>query len=290
MGVFNKINGNLGNAFFYAEKTLTPAQITGMLASPVLFDTIPAPASNQIIFVRNWGFCMPFNTTAYTGGGLFGLYYDSARVQGATANLAAAVLNSSSSVAPYNSGITGLINTVNSVGKRLYISNVTQAYASGDSPVTVWVEYAIMTLDAKIPFNAINNNSNSPALNIAFANISSAQLLNINTLPVTITPTPAAGVLLVPDRIMGVLLYNSAAYSSNALSLTYSGGAATGVSFLSTFVSQPNSTQQSSAFSNGFSSSPLSLAGQALRLTAGSNLVNGNSPIKLLLSYYSITL
>lgn len=77
--------------------------------------------------------------------------------------------------------------------------------------------------------------------------ITTAQMLALNGSPIQIVPAPGAGLLLVPIRMVGTLVYNSATYACNSAgaSLRYGtagAGTSTGFTFSQAFIQAASGT------------------------------------------------
>jgi hypothetical protein len=124
---------------------LTAAQINGMYAAPVV--VVPA-VSGKAIFVDSVEFDITRTSTAFTGGGVVAVQYDST-VNGAGvathATIAAAVVTGSAGeTRTYRIPVVQSDIAVASIeGKGLYISNQSGAFAAGTGTarVTVWYKY-----------------------------------------------------------------------------------------------------------------------------------------------------
>lgn len=284
----NAINNNPSNQLYYAAKTLTPTQIKGMFASPVLFDTVPAPAANQAIIIRNYGFNVSFNTTAYTAGGSVGIYYDSSRTQFASSSSGAGTINATSSICTNPGTVTGVIAATNSIGKSLYISNATQAFATGDSNVTFFAYYSIVTFDNSFH---VNTPSTGNAFQVAELYIPSASVQTLNATPITIVPAAGSGIMLVPERMISLLIYNSAAYSASTVNLIYGTSGSTiltnAANLIAGAVKQWNAVGLGTVTNFATSNAD----NNALQIKASANPgTSGNSALKIYLSYSTITL
>lgn len=130
----------------YAAVAMTAAEFNGMYGAPKLL--IAAGGANTFISVERAVLAMTFVSAAYAAGGVVGLQYDST-VHGAgvaaTNTEAAADFFAAASTAFSFDGVSG--NTVaiapfsTTVNKGIYISNLTQAFTTGDGTFVVHLWY-----------------------------------------------------------------------------------------------------------------------------------------------------
>lgn len=130
----------------YAAVAMTAAEFNGMYTTPKLL--IAAGGANTFISVERAVLAMTFVSAAYAAGGVVGLQYDStAHGAGvaATNTEAAADFFAAASTAFSFAGVSG--NTVaiapfsTTVNKGVYISNLTQAFTTGDGTFVVHLWY-----------------------------------------------------------------------------------------------------------------------------------------------------
>ncbi len=133
----------------YVAVPMTAAQFKAMYATP--FVMIAAPGANKLIVVDRAVMAMTFVSADYAAGGVVGFQYDStAHGAGAAATNteAAADFFAAASTAFQFEGVSG--NTVaispfsTTVNKGLYLSNLTQAFTTGDSTWVVHIWYKII--------------------------------------------------------------------------------------------------------------------------------------------------
>lgn len=134
-----------------ASVAITAAEFNGMYAAPKLL--VAAPGANNLIIVDKVVLIMTFVSAAYAAGGVVGFQYDST-VHGAgvaaTNTEAAADFFAAASTSFQFNGVSG--NTVaiapftTSVNKALYLSNLTQAFTTGDSTWIAKIYYRIVAV------------------------------------------------------------------------------------------------------------------------------------------------
>ena len=126
------------------EVPLTAAQINGMYATPVL--VVPA-VSNKAIVVDSVEFIITRTATAFAGGGVVSVQYNSTAngggtsVQGST--IAAAVVTGAAGTT-YSTRPPATLSDVATAsikGIGLYISNATAAFTTGTGTAVVRVTY-----------------------------------------------------------------------------------------------------------------------------------------------------
>lgn len=129
----------------YVKVSLTSANLKAMYATPVVI--IAAPAADHIITVKESTCVYQYSTAQYTAGGALGFQYDTtAHLAGvlASGTLAGATFdgfaaNNTFQLRGANAG--GLYTAT--VGKGLYISNDTAAFATGSGTMDVYVWYTV---------------------------------------------------------------------------------------------------------------------------------------------------
>lgn len=288
--IANTVNAGVANQFSYARKTLNSTQITGMFGTSILFDSIPTPASNQSIIIRNFETDLSFNSAQYTAGGVINLYYDNARTQSASVGVAASAITGSVSAEASALGTPNLISAANSKGNPIYISNATQAFASGNSNVTFHAWYSLVTFDSSGIANKLNNNTNSATWNFAQLYIPSASVQTLDSSPLTIVSSPGSGFMLIPDRMICLLIFNSVAYSNATVQLIYGTSSTVLMSSTTNFISGTSSQhcQVSPAFS---SFTPSNGDNNSLQIKASASPgASGNSALKIYLTYSIVQL
>lgn len=129
----------------YATVAITAAEFLGMYAAPKLL--IPAAGANQLLLLDRLELVMTYNSAAYAAGGVAAVQWD-ATASGAgvvaSSTLAATVFQSTASTSwNMNAGVVpaAFATTVN---KGLYLSNLTAAYTTGNSPMVAHVWYKVI--------------------------------------------------------------------------------------------------------------------------------------------------
>lgn len=124
---------------------LTAAQLIAMYAAPVL--VVPAVAGKAIL-VDSVEFVITRTATAFTGGGVVAVQYDSTVNGGGTATHAtiAATVVTGAAGTTYTQRIAAVagqsdIASASIAGKGLYISNATAAFAAGTGTAVLTVRY-----------------------------------------------------------------------------------------------------------------------------------------------------
>lgn len=137
------------NLLQYATVAITAAQFNGMYATPKLI--LAAGGANTFISVERAVLAMTFVSANYAAGGVVGFQYDStahgAGVAATNTEAAADFFAAASTAFSFN-GVFG--NTVaiapfsTSVNKGIYLSNLTQAFTTGDSTFVCHIWYRII--------------------------------------------------------------------------------------------------------------------------------------------------
>lgn len=136
------------NALSYVRVVITAAQFNGMYAAPVLL--VPAQGANQLIIVNDMQLVMTYNSAAYAAGGVVFSQYDSTASGGGVkaSNTQQAsdftVTSSTSFTLKGSSGNSSSLPFSTTVNKGLYLSNATQAFTTGNSPVIAHVHYCVI--------------------------------------------------------------------------------------------------------------------------------------------------
>lgn len=131
-----------------ATVTLTAAQIKALYDTPV--QLIAAPGSGKLVLIDSILWDIAFVSAQYTLGGAIQAQYGNT-VHGAgspaSASIAAATLNgvAASGFIANGSGSATLNAPATVENTAVYLSNATQDFASGDSTVTLYVRYRIVT-------------------------------------------------------------------------------------------------------------------------------------------------
>ncbi len=128
----------------YTKVTLSPSDITGMFASPKLL--VAAGGANTLLVVIWAVLELNFNTTAYTLGGTTSIGYGTSATAAAASTLNATIIrNASSGFTVVRTRTSGLVTGTLSVNLGLYVKNITQAYATGDSTCYIHIYYSLLS-------------------------------------------------------------------------------------------------------------------------------------------------
>lgn len=133
------------NPIQFASVALTAAQFNGMYATPV--QLVAAPGANKLILVDHIELLMTYVSANYAAGGVAAGQYDStANGAGviATTTLSAATFQAAASTGfTFNTGVVPLTFST-CVNKGIYLSNITQAFTTGDSTFVAKVFYRVL--------------------------------------------------------------------------------------------------------------------------------------------------
>jgi hypothetical protein len=129
----------------YTTVAVTAAQFNGMYAAPKLL--VAAGGANTLVVLEQIQLVMTYGSANYAAGGVAAVQYDS------TANGAGVIASSTLSAATFqaaasttftmNAGVVPLPFTT-TVNKGLYLSNITGAFTTGDSPMVAHVWYRVI--------------------------------------------------------------------------------------------------------------------------------------------------
>jgi hypothetical protein len=130
----------------YATATLTAAQFNGMFAAPRAL--VAAPGANKIIVLNRCDLLMTYVGANYAAGGVVAVQYDNT-AEGAGV-IASTTLSAATFQAAASTGFifnTGVVPQTFStcVNKGLFLSNVTQAFTTGDSTFVAHIWYSIVS-------------------------------------------------------------------------------------------------------------------------------------------------
>jgi hypothetical protein len=128
--------------------TLSAAQIAAMYTTPV--QIVAAPGSGKLILIDSILWDIAFVSAQYTAGGAIQAQYGNTTHgagPAASASIAAATLNgvAASGFIANGSGAATLNAPATVENTAVYMSNATQAFATGDSTVTLYVKYRVVT-------------------------------------------------------------------------------------------------------------------------------------------------
>lgn len=129
----------------YLEVDLTAANALAMFGAPV--QVLAAQGANTLILVEHACLAMDYNTTAYAAGGAIGLQYgNTANLAGeaATATIPAANFQGAADTADMVAGIlaSGVFTGCENLG--LFISNLTAAFTTGNSPLKLHIWFRVI--------------------------------------------------------------------------------------------------------------------------------------------------
>jgi hypothetical protein len=137
------LNSLIGN--YNIQVALTAAQVIAMYATPVLL--LGAPGAGLMNVLNRMSIGVDYGSAQYTSGGaILAQYKSTANGAGtaASATLAAATLNAVAADTVLNVAGVASIANANAVNQPLYLSNQTGAFATGDSPVIVSLNYSVI--------------------------------------------------------------------------------------------------------------------------------------------------
>lgn len=129
----------------YTTVAISAAEFNGMYAAPKLL--VAAGGANTLVVLDQLQLVMTYGAANYAAGGAAAVQYDS------TANGAGVIASSTLSAATFqaaasttftmNAGVVALPFTT-TVNKGLYLSNITAAFTTGDSPMVAHVWYRVI--------------------------------------------------------------------------------------------------------------------------------------------------
>lgn len=131
-----------------ATVTLSAAQIAAMYTTPV--QIVAAPGSGKLILIDSILWDIAFVSAQYTAGGAIQAQYGNTTHgagPAASASIAAATLNgvAASGFIANGSGAATLNAPATVENTAVYMSNATQAFATGDSTVNLYIRYRIVS-------------------------------------------------------------------------------------------------------------------------------------------------
>jgi len=129
----------------YTTVAVSAADFNGMYAAPKLL--LAAQGANTLIVLDQLQLMMTYGAANYAAGGVAAVQYDST-VNGAgviaSTTLAAATFQAAASTTfTFNPGVIALPFTT-TVNKGLYLSNITGAFTTGDSPMVAHLWYRVI--------------------------------------------------------------------------------------------------------------------------------------------------
>lgn len=129
----------------YVAVAITAAEFNGMYTTPKLL--VAAPGANKLLVLDKVQLLMTYVSANYAAGGVVAIQYDStANGAGviASTTLAAATFQAAASTGwNFNAGVVAETFTT-CVNKGFYLSNVTGAFTTGDSPMVAHIWYKII--------------------------------------------------------------------------------------------------------------------------------------------------
>ena len=129
----------------YTTVAITAAEFNGMYAAPKLL--IPAQGANTLITINRAELLMTYNSAQFAAGGVVAIQYDStingAGIIASTTQAAADFADAVSTANAFNGGIIKQPFST-CVNKGLYLSNVTQAFTTGDSNFVMHLWYSVI--------------------------------------------------------------------------------------------------------------------------------------------------
>ena len=130
----------------YTKVAITAAQFNGMYAAPKLL--VAAAGANTLLVLDSVDLLMTFVSADYAAGGVVAVQYDS------TANGAGVICSTTWAAASFFVGVstgflfgrsTSVAQTFSTcVNKGLYLSNITQAFTTGDSTFEAHIWYRLI--------------------------------------------------------------------------------------------------------------------------------------------------
>lgn len=132
----------------FASGNLTTANIEAMYGAPI--QLIPAAGANTLIVVKQFTVELAYNNVAFTGGGAFGLQYgNTAALAGPAASnqFSAGIITATASTwgSEANTGIGAAPALLGCANTGIFISNLTAAFATGNSNMNWYIDYAVYT-------------------------------------------------------------------------------------------------------------------------------------------------
>lgn len=132
-----------------ATVSLTATEILGMYAAPPLL--LAAPGAGKLILIDSMLWDVAYDSAQYAAGGAIAAQYG-ATIHGAgpaaSGTLAAATLNAVAANSYLsNAGSSAVLNVAKTaaINTAIYLSNATAAFTTGNSPVTLYVKYNVVT-------------------------------------------------------------------------------------------------------------------------------------------------
>ena len=128
-----------------ASIAVSAADFNGMYAAPKLL--VAAPGANTLLVLDSLSLVMTYGAANYAAGGVAAVQWDST-INGAgviaSTTLAAATFQAAASTTfQFNRGVVPAPFTT-TVNKGLYLSNITGAFTTGDSPMVANIQYHVV--------------------------------------------------------------------------------------------------------------------------------------------------
>lgn len=135
--------GATASTILYTSVTMTTAELLVGFGTPKLI--IAAPSASYAIEVLSTSFKMTYNTTPYATNTTMAVYTDTATVNQfeSTTFLAGTVTRT---IRGLLQGLSGATSTQIIAGKAVYASVKTGNPTAGDSDITIYVSYRLITL------------------------------------------------------------------------------------------------------------------------------------------------
>lgn len=138
---------NLSTTDMAASVAISAAEFNGMYAAPKLL--VPAPGANKLLVFDELSLVETYNSAAYAAGGVAAVQYDStvngAGVIASTTLSAATFQVTASTTFTFNRGVVPAPFTT-TVNKGLYLSNITGAFTTGNSPMVANIKYHVIAV------------------------------------------------------------------------------------------------------------------------------------------------
>lgn len=129
-----------------ARVAITAVAFNGMYAAPILL--VAAPGVGKMLVLEKASLVMTYNSAAYAAGGVAAVQWaptiNGAGIIASTTIAAAAFQVTASTVFTFNGGVVAAPFTT-TANQGLYLSNVTAAFTTGDSPMVANVVYRIVS-------------------------------------------------------------------------------------------------------------------------------------------------
>lgn len=146
----NIVTSNYAGSTIPTAGVISASLFNGMYAAPILL--VPPAGTNTILFPTLFALHVVYGTAAFTAGGAWYIQYGSAAhgagVLATQSNAASIPLgwtaNSLMTMPGVITGAAGTNTASTIVNEGLYLSNATQAFATGDSTIYFKLDYTIL--------------------------------------------------------------------------------------------------------------------------------------------------